>query len=107
MGIAQFFGGAKGKQTCREKTTQLWPKEKNGLARLVERSGIMVHVGAPDVAAGLAGQGVIDGSDQDRGAEGQQQLEHTVAQIIQVPASLAEEAVKGAVVLELGRVART
>src|SRR5208283_5100183 len=62
----------------------------------------MVHVGAPDVATGLASQGVIDGTEQDRGAEGQQQVEHAMPQLIQVPTSVAEEAVKGAVVLELG-----
>src|SRR5712691_1530477 len=62
----------------------------------------MVHVGAPDVATGLASQGVIDGTEQGRGAEGQQQVEHAMPQRIQVPTSLAEEAVKGAVVLQLG-----
>src|SRR5260370_37103754 len=62
----------------------------------------MVHVGAPDVATGLARQGVIDRTEQDRGAEGQQQVEHAMPQRIQVPTSLAEEAVKGAVVLQLG-----
>jgi hypothetical protein len=62
----------------------------------------MVHVGAPDVATGLASQGVIDGTEQGRGAEGQQQVEHAMPQLIQVPTSLAEEAVKGAVVLKLG-----
>src|SRR6266566_5751638 len=62
----------------------------------------MVHVGAPDVATGLASQGVIDRTEQSRGAEGQQQVEHAMPQLIQVPTSLAEEAVKGAVVLQLG-----
>src|SRR5882762_184599 len=62
----------------------------------------MVHVGAPDVATGLARQGVIDRTEQGRGAEGQQQVEHAMSQLIQVPTSLAEEAVKGAVVLQLG-----
>src|SRR6266702_4215560 len=61
----------------------------------------MVHVGAPDVATGLASQGVIDRTEQGRGAEGQQQVEHATPQRIQVPTSLAEEAVKGAVVLKL------
>jgi hypothetical protein len=28
MGRAQTLPGAKGNETCREKTTQLWPKEK-------------------------------------------------------------------------------
>jgi len=27
--------------------------------------GIMVHAGAPDVTSGFAGQGIIDGTDQD------------------------------------------
>ena len=58
-----------------------------------------MHAGAPDVATGLARQGVIDGSDQDLGAEGEQELEDSVAQIIEIPAGLAKEAVEGAEVL--------
>ena len=38
MGRAQCLWGAKGNETWREKTTQLCPKEKKGLAR-VERRG--------------------------------------------------------------------
>src|SRR5204863_7781820 len=30
MGKAQYLLGAKGKTTCKEKTTKLWPKEKKG-----------------------------------------------------------------------------
>jgi len=55
-----------------------------------------MHAGAPDVTSRLARQGVIDGSDQDLGAEGEQELEDTVAQIIEIPAGLAQEAVEGA-----------
>ena len=60
-----------------------------------------MHAGAPDVATGLTGQGVIGGSDQDLGAEGEQEAEDTVAQIVELPAGLAEEAVKRAVVFVL------
>ena len=51
---------------------------------------------------GFAGQSVVDGSDQNLSAKRQQQLEDTVAQIIKVPAGLAEEAMERAVVFELG-----
>ena len=57
-----------------------------------------MHAGAPDMATGLAGQSVIDGADQELGAEGEQEVEDAVAQIIEIPAGLAKEAVKGAVV---------
>jgi hypothetical protein len=65
--------------------------------------GVVMHAGAPDVATGFTGQGVIDGADQDLGTKGQQQLEDTMAQIVEVPAGLAKEAVKGAVVFEAGQ----
>jgi hypothetical protein len=57
------------------------------------------------MTAGLAGQSVIDGTDQDGTREGQEQLKDTSAEIIEVPAGLAEEAMKGAEVLELGQIA--
>jgi len=66
---------------------------------------IVVHGGAPDVAAGLAGKGVIDGAGQDGIAEGQEQVKDTAAQIVKVPAGLTKEAVKGTKVFELGEVA--
>ena len=59
----------------------------------------MMHAGAPDMATGLACQGVIDGADQDLGAEGEQEVKDTVAQIVEVPTGLAEESVEGAVVV--------
>jgi len=65
----------------------------------------MVHSSTPDVAAGLAGEGVIDGSDQDGTTEGQEQIKDTAAEIIEVPARLTEEAMKGTKVLELGQIA--
>jgi len=49
---------------------------------------------APDMAAGLASQCVIDGAGEDVWTERQQELEDAVAQIIEIPAGLAEEAVK-------------
>jgi hypothetical protein len=64
--------------------------------------GIVVHAGAPDMAPGFPGQGIIDGTDQNFRAKRQQQLEDTAAQIVEVPASLTEEAMERAVVLELG-----
>src|SRR5271154_3186060 len=60
----------------------------------------MMHACAPDVASGLARQGVIDGAGEDLGTERQQKLEDAVAEVIEVPAGLAEEAVKGAEVFE-------
>jgi len=60
----------------------------------------VVHSGTPDMAAGLARQGVIDGAGEKVGTERQQELEDAVAEVIEVPARLAEEAVKGAEVLE-------
>jgi len=60
---------------------------------------------APDVSAGLAGESVIDGADQNGGTKGQQQMKDTAAQIIEIPASLTEEAMKGTKVLELGQIA--
>ena len=64
MGKAQYLSGAKGKATCKEKTTKLWPKAKQGRF-WGGTQGIMVQAGAPDVASGFAGEGIIDGSDQD------------------------------------------
>jgi hypothetical protein len=64
---------------------------------------IVVHAGAPDVTPGFTGQGVVDGGDQDLCAKRQQELEDTAAQIIEVPAGLAEEAMEGAEVFELGK----
>jgi len=66
----------------------------------------VVHAGAPDVTSGFTGQGVVDGADQNLGTKRQQQLEDTAAQIIEVPAGLAEEAMEGAVVFELGQLGR-
>jgi len=66
---------------------------------------VVVHSSAPDMTAGLAGQSVIDGADQDGTREGQEQLQDTAAEIIEVPASLAEETMKGAEVFELGQIA--
>ena len=60
-----------------------------------------MHAGAPDVATRLASQSVINGADQDLGTEGEQEVEDTVAQIVELPAGLAEEAVKRAVVFVL------
>jgi len=70
-------------------------------ASLGGRQGVMVHAGAPDVATGLARRSVIHGAHQDLWTERQPQVENTVAQIVQAPTGLAEEAVKGAGVLEL------
>ena len=55
------------------------------------------------VATGLAGQSVVDRAQQLRLTEGQQQLEDGLTQLVQVPAGLAEEAMKGAVVFEAGQ----
>lgn len=63
--------------------------------------GGVVHPGASDAASGLAGQSVIHGADQAPRTEPQQQADNTVAQVVQIPADPAKEAVQGAVVLEL------
>ena len=63
----------------------------------------MLHAGAPDVAPGFAGQGVIYGADQNLSTERQQQLEDAVAEVVEVPASLAEEAMERAVLFEFGQ----
>jgi len=59
-----------------------------------------MHARSPDVASGLAREGVIDSAGQHIGEERQQKLEDAVAEVIEVPAGLAEEAVKGAEVFE-------
>ena len=65
-----------------------------------------MHAGAPDVAAGFTSQGVIDGTEKNLITKRQQQLEDTAAQIVEIPAGLAEEAMEGAVVFEVGQLCR-
>jgi len=65
--------------------------------------GVVVHAGAPDVAPGLTGQSVVYRRQQLRLTEGQQELEDALAQLVQVPAGLTKEAMKGAVVFEAGQ----
>jgi len=60
----------------------------------------VVHAGAPDVAPGFTSQGIVDGGDQNLRTKRQQQLEDAAAQIIEVPASLAEEAMERAILFE-------
>ena len=64
-----------------------------------------MHARAPDMTSRFARQGVINSADQDLGTEGQQELEDAVAQVVEVPAGLAEEAVKGGVVFEAAQLA--
>jgi hypothetical protein len=64
MGKAQNLLGAKGKATCKEKTTKLWPEGEEGVF-LSRAQRIVVHACAPDVAPGFTGQGVVDGGDQN------------------------------------------
>ena len=89
--------GREGKAELQGEDHEVVAEGEDG-ALLGGAQGIVMHAGAPDVASGFAGQGVIDGSDQDLGAKREQQLEDTVAQIIEVPAGLAEEAMERAVV---------
>jgi hypothetical protein len=63
----------------------------------------MMHAGAPDMASGLARQGVIDSAGQNYGTERQQELEDAVAKIIKVPAGLTEKTMKRAVVFEVAQ----
>jgi hypothetical protein len=61
---------------------------------------VMVHARAPDVAPGLARQGIVDSAGQHIGTEGQQKLEDAVAEIIKVPAGQTEETMKRTEVLQ-------
>jgi hypothetical protein len=61
---------------------------------------IVMHVGPPDVASGLARQGVVDSAGQHLGTERQQQLKDAVTEVIEIPAGPAEETMKGAEVFE-------
>jgi hypothetical protein len=60
----------------------------------------MMHARPPDVASGLARQGVIDSADENLRAKRQQKPEDAVTELVKVPAGLTEEAVKGAEVFE-------
>jgi len=62
-----------------------------------------VHAGAPDVSPGFTGQSIVDGTDQNRWTKRQQQLEDAAAQIVEIPAGLAEEAMEGTIMLELSQ----
>jgi hypothetical protein len=75
-------------------------------ALLCGAQGVVVHASAPDVAPGFTGQGIIDGADQNLCTKRQQQLENAVAQIVEIPAGLAEKAVEGTVMLELRELCR-
>ena len=61
---------------------------------------VVMHVSAPDMAPGFARQGVIDSAGQHIGTERQQKVEDAVAEVIEVPAGLAEETMKRAEVFE-------
>src|SRR5438477_6961176 len=60
----------------------------------------MMHTCAPDVAPGLAREGIVDSAGQNLGTERQQKLENAVPEVVKVPAGLTEETVKGGVVFE-------
>jgi hypothetical protein len=67
------------------------------------RSGaqrVVMHVGTPDMAPRFARQSIVDSTGEGLGTEWQQKLEDAVAEVIEVPAGLAEEAVKRGVVFE-------
>ena len=53
-----------------------------------------------------ARQRVVDSASEPLGTERQQKLEDAVAEVIEVPAGLAEEAVKGAEVFEAAQLSR-
>jgi hypothetical protein len=59
-----------------------------------------MHVSTPDVATGLTRQGVVDSPGQHLGTERQQKLKDAVAEVIEIPAGLAEKTMKGAEVFE-------
>jgi hypothetical protein len=61
---------------------------------------VMMHTCSPDMASGLARQGVIDSTDENLRTERQQKPEDAVTEMVKVPAGLTEEAVKGAEVFE-------
>jgi hypothetical protein len=60
----------------------------------------MMHARSPDMATGLARQGVMDSADENLRTERQQKPEDAVTELVRVPAGLTEEAVKGAEVFE-------
>jgi hypothetical protein len=74
-------------------------KGKEGLFRSGAQR-IVMHVSPPDMATGLARQGVVDSPGQHLGTEGQQKLKDAMAEVIEIPAGLAEETMKGAEVFE-------
>lgn len=76
MGRAQCLWGAKGKEMWREKTTQLWPKEKKGLAR-VERSGSWCmsapQMRRPDLRAKVSSTAATRTGEQNGNSKGNTQ----------------------------------
>ena len=67
---------------------------------------LRLWVSSPDMASGLAGKSVIDGGSENLGTEGQQEIEDAATEVVEIPAGLAEEAVKRAVVFEVAQLAR-
>jgi len=64
---------------------------------------VMVHARAPDVASGLAREGVIDSTDENLGTKRQQEPKDGVAEIVEVPAGLTEETMERAEVFEVAQ----
>jgi hypothetical protein len=64
-----------------------------------------MHAGAPDMAARFARQGVIHRAGEDLRTARQQEAKDTVAEVIEIPAGLAEEPMKRAVVVEAAEAA--
>src|SRR5882724_6603871 len=94
-GQSPDLAGSEGKRDLQGEDNPAMAEGKDGpLLSRTER--IVMHARSPDVASGLAREGVIDSTGQHLGAERQQKPEDAVAEIVEVPAGLAEEAVKGA-----------
>jgi hypothetical protein len=87
--------GSEGKRDVQEEDDPGVAKGKQGpLPRGAER--IVIHVGTPKRTTRLSCQGVVDSAGQPLETVRQQKLKDPVAELIEIPARLAEETMKGA-----------
>ena len=94
-GQSPDLAGSEGKRDVQGEDDPAVAKGKHGpLLRGAER--IVIHVGTPDMATGLARQSVVDSAGQDLGTVWQQKLKDAVAEFIEIPSGLAEKTMKGA-----------
>ena len=80
-------------------------KGKHGpLLRGAER--ILIHFGTPVIATRLSRQGVVDSAGQHLGTVRQQKLKDAVAELVEIPAGLAEKTMKRAEVFVAAQLPR-